>query len=104
MAEVEVTAFWDTKSAVWVARSDNIPGLFTEADTLEDLISKLKVLVPKLVEANDRNCRGAVPFVLQVMDTAHALEEALPHKERRRHHVVRAPRPDGSRPVTAARR
>jgi predicted RNase H-like HicB family nuclease len=104
MAEVEVRAFWDTESAVWVARSDNIPGLFTEADTLEDLVSKLKVLVPKLVEANDRNCHGAVPFVLQVMDTAHALEEALPHMERRPHHVVHAPRPNGSRPVTAARR
>ncbi len=42
MAEVEVTAFWDTESAVWVARSDNIPSLFTEADTLENLISTLK--------------------------------------------------------------
>ena len=91
MAEMEVTAFWDTESAVWIARSDNLPGLFTEADTLEDLISKLKVLIPKLVEANDRNCHGAVPFVLQVMDTVHALEEALPHKERRPHHVVHAP-------------
>jgi predicted RNase H-like HicB family nuclease len=76
MAEVEVTAFWDTESAVWVAQSDNIPGLFTEADTLEDLIFKLKVLIPKLVEASDRNCHGAVPFVVRVMDTAHALEEA----------------------------
>ena len=76
MAEVEVTAFWDTESAVWVAQSDNIPGLFTEADTLEDLVSKLKVFIPKLVEASDRNCHGAVPFVVRVMDTAHALEEA----------------------------
>ena len=88
MAEVEVTAFWDTESAVWVAQSDNIPGLFTEADTLEDLISRLKALVPKLVEPTERNCHGAVPFVLQVMDTAHALEEASLCKERRPHYVV----------------
>ena len=91
MAEVEVTAFWDTESAVWVARSDDIPGLFTEADTLEILISKLKVHIPKLIEATDRNCHGAVPFVLRVMDAAHALEEALPPKGRRPHHVIQAP-------------
>jgi predicted RNase H-like HicB family nuclease len=78
MSELEVLAFWDTESAVWVAQSDDIPGLFTEADTLEILLLKLKVHIPTLLEASDQNCHGAVPFVLRVMDAAHALEEALP--------------------------
>ena len=35
-----------------VADSDEVPGLVTGADTLEQLIEKLRVLVPEMLEAN----------------------------------------------------
>lgn len=49
-----VWAAWDADAKVWVARSDDVPGLVTEAETLESLDAKLKTLVPELLQAN--NC------------------------------------------------
>ena len=47
-----VHAEWDEASAVWVATSDAVPGLATEAATTEELVSKLRTLIPELLEAN----------------------------------------------------
>jgi predicted RNase H-like HicB family nuclease len=49
---INVEAFWDDKARVWVASSDDVPGLITEADTTELLLEKLKILIPELLEAN----------------------------------------------------
>jgi len=49
-----IQAEWDPEASVWVATSQDVPGLVTEAETLEALESKLKVLVPELLEANGR--------------------------------------------------
>ena len=47
-----VRAEWDADAGVWVATSDDVPGLVTEAATIEDLDGKLKSMVPELLEAN----------------------------------------------------
>ena len=47
-----VRAEWDSEAGVWVAESDDVPGLVTEADTLERLVERLRVLVPELLELN----------------------------------------------------
>ena len=47
-----VRAEWDAEAQVWVATSDDVPGLATEAETVEALDAKLKLLVPELLEAN----------------------------------------------------
>lgn len=52
MREFKVTAFWDPEVAVWVAASEDVPGLVTEAETVEQLVGKLQVMVPELLEAN----------------------------------------------------
>lgn len=49
---VKVTAFWDREADVWVASSDDVPGLVTEASTIEALTEKLKVMIPELFELN----------------------------------------------------
>jgi len=38
---IQVKALWDEESGVWVATSDDVPGLVTEAETSEELIRKL---------------------------------------------------------------
>ena len=48
-----VRAFWDDEADVWVATSDDVPGLATEADTVEQLRDKLLVMIPELLEANN---------------------------------------------------
>lgn len=47
-----VSATWDDEAKVWVAESDDVPGLATEAPSEEALLKKLEVLVPELLELN----------------------------------------------------
>ena len=47
-----VRAEWDEEAHVWVATSDDVPGLATEGETIEGLVEKLKVMIPELLEAN----------------------------------------------------
>jgi len=49
----KVSAFWDQEAQVWTAESENVPGLATEAETLDALTQKLRILVPELLELND---------------------------------------------------
>jgi predicted RNase H-like HicB family nuclease len=57
-----VRAEWDEEAKVWVATSDDVPGLATEKETLEGLVEKLKILIPELLEANGTLEEGDVPF------------------------------------------
>ena len=54
--ELVVKALWDSKASVWVATSDDVPGLVTESKSFESLLKKLRTLVPELLELN-----GAMP-------------------------------------------
>ena len=49
---IQVTAIWDEEARVWVAESEDVPGLITEAGTLEQLVLKLESMVPELLELN----------------------------------------------------
>jgi len=44
------------------ATSDDVPGLATEAVTMEDLIGKLKVMIPELLMANNTVIEDEVSF------------------------------------------
>jgi Domain of unknown function (DUF1902) len=46
---VEVHALWDSEAEVWSAEAENLPGLVTEADSIEALMAKLRVMVPELL-------------------------------------------------------
>lgn len=65
MKALFIRAEWDEEAEVWVATSDDVPGLVAEADTTEALLAKLRTLIPELLEANgypDGN--EEVPFEL----------------------------------------
>ncbi len=47
-----VHAMWDDEARVWVASSDDVPGLATEAETTVGLIEKLGTNIPELLEMN----------------------------------------------------
>jgi predicted RNase H-like HicB family nuclease len=64
MKALFVRAEWDEEANVWVATSDDVPGLVAEAETSETLLAKLHVLIPELLEANGYPDGGAVPFEL----------------------------------------
>jgi predicted RNase H-like HicB family nuclease len=50
--DIKVEAFWDEEAHVWVASSNDVPGLVTEAATMEHLMQKLKIVIPELLQAN----------------------------------------------------
>jgi predicted RNase H-like HicB family nuclease len=60
----DIRAVWDEEARVWVATSEDVPGLVTEADTIEKLVEKLKVIIPELLEANEVGDGEEVSFHL----------------------------------------
>lgn len=48
----KIQSFWDSEAQVWVATSDDILGLVTEASTLEGLTEKLREIIPELIILN----------------------------------------------------
>ncbi len=50
----KIETFWDEEAQVWVATSEDVFGLATEAQTLEDLIKKLKIIIPELLRLNQQ--------------------------------------------------
>ena len=59
---LEILAQWDGEAGVWVAESDDVPGLVAEADSPNVLAIKLKTLIPELFELNGGRARGPAKF------------------------------------------
>ena len=51
--EYVVDFSWDNEAAVWIAESENIPGLVLESGSLDALIEKVKFAVPELLALNN---------------------------------------------------
>ena len=47
---IHVRAAWDDEAGVWYTAETSIPGLATEAETLERLRERLLVMIPDLLE------------------------------------------------------
>jgi len=47
-----IRSMWDGEAGVWVATSEDVPGLVAEADSIDALSDKLEVLVPELLLVN----------------------------------------------------
>lgn len=41
---------WDSEASVWVATSDDVPGLVLELNSYDALIEKVKVAIPELLD------------------------------------------------------
>lgn len=44
---LEVAAEWDDEAGVWMATSDDVPGLVTETPGIEALVERLKIIIPE---------------------------------------------------------
>jgi len=47
--EYNVDLLWDEEACVWVATSDNIPGLVAESDSYAELIEKIDIYTNELI-------------------------------------------------------
>ena len=68
-----VRAEWDAEAEVWVATSEDVPGLVTEAGTVEILLRKLQVMIPELLQDNGllQEKDKQVPFELLARAKSH---------------------------------
>ncbi len=62
--KLTVQAVWDADVQVWVATSENVPGLATEADTIEALTAKLRNMIPELLILNKLSSIIAIACLL----------------------------------------
>ena len=67
-----VRADWDPEAEVWVAISDDVPGLGTEAATIEELLENLRMILPELLEADEALPAGSA-FAFEL--TSHRREQ-----------------------------
>lgn len=50
---IVVRATWDSEAEVWTAESSDLPGLVTEASSLNELDAKLPDLIRDLLDSGD---------------------------------------------------
>ena len=48
--DISIKARWDGEASVWLATSDDIPGLVVEADSWPAMIEEVRLVVPDLLE------------------------------------------------------
>lgn len=59
--ELKIKLTWDPDVCVWIAESDDVPGLVMESGSFDALIERLRFTVPELLELN-----GSTKFPLRM--------------------------------------
>lgn len=67
--ELLIKLTWDPTACVWVAESDDVPGLVLESGSFDALIERVRFAVPELLELN-----GAAPAPVQLRMVSERLE------------------------------
>lgn len=82
MKTLRVQAEWDQEANVWVAISEDVAGLVAEADTEKSLLTKLRVLIAELLDANQSTFGNEFTFEIVYSHTANAVlkQAGLPKK------------------------
>ena len=52
MIEITVFLSWDEESSVWIAESQDMPGLILESGSFDALVERVKIAVPDLLESD----------------------------------------------------
>jgi Domain of unknown function (DUF1902) len=48
--DITIQARWDDEANVWLATSEDVPGLVVEADTWPAMINEVQLVLPELLE------------------------------------------------------
>jgi len=60
----EILVQWDREAGVWVAESEDVPGLVAEADSPNVLAQKRRILIPELLELNGVSSHRNASFLV----------------------------------------
>ena len=62
--EYVVNLIWDDEAGVWVATSDDIPGLVMVSGSFDALLERVRFAAPELLKLNrDRHHEGSLVFM-----------------------------------------
>ena len=50
--DITIQAHWDDEASVWLATSEDVPGLVVEADTWPAMINEVQLVLPELLEVS----------------------------------------------------
>ena len=63
--EYKVSFSWDEEADVWIAQSDDIPGLVLEGGSLDALIERVRFAAPELIELNKSPEMASIYFTVE---------------------------------------
>lgn len=66
--EYIINLIWDNDTNVWVATSDDIPGLILESGSFDALLERVRFAAPELIELNSPK---KSPYVLSFVSNRH---------------------------------
>ena len=62
-SDITIDARWDSEASVWIATSNDVPGLVVEADTWPAMIEEVRLVLPELLElSGQRSNRLSLTF------------------------------------------
>ena len=53
--EISIQARWDGEASVWIATSEDVPGLVVEADSWPQMIEEVRLVLPDLMQLSGRS-------------------------------------------------
>ena len=63
--EYEVHFTWDSEASVWIAESDDIPGLVLEGGSLDALMERVRYAAPELLKLNSAKVLPSILFKVE---------------------------------------
>ena len=52
---LRIRMIWDDEAAVWIATSEDVPGLVLESGSFDALLEKVRIAAPEMIELNGTN-------------------------------------------------
>ncbi|MDR0948196.1 MAG: DUF1902 domain-containing protein [Lachnospiraceae bacterium] len=62
MGEYHVDFLWDSDASVWVATSEDVPGLVLESGSFDALVERVRFAIPELLELNGIEHSDTIPI------------------------------------------
>ena len=59
---------WDKEAAVWIATSDDVPGLVLESGSFDALVERVKSAVPELIHLNGKVSAFRLSYITERED------------------------------------
>ena len=64
----KVLLTWDRDASMWVATSEDVPGLVLESNSYDALIEKVKVAIPELLVLNSKEPLKTIQFISERLE------------------------------------